>query len=159
MFVGGSVGNTAYREAGISDLPALVSLAGALWLESPAFRDLTFDRDVAARSFINRIVTQDGVVILAQSGESAIGFIAGKMSHYLFSDRRIAVECAWFVAPGHRKGMVGVRLAQEFMRWGKQNGAADVMISPSTGISAERTFRLLQKIGFEKQGEIYKRSI
>jgi GNAT superfamily N-acetyltransferase len=51
----------------------------------------------------------------------------------------MAFEYGLFVAPEHRGGSAGPRLARAFIEWSKEHGAAVINMGITTGVHAERT--------------------
>lgn len=121
------------------DLPLLHEMSLKFGEASP-YKDLVNQQTI--KDVVSDIVRGDNNSTLALMFEDK-GMLLGITSKFLFGDRKLATEVAWWVEPEHRKSKIGPQLLEYFEYWAKVVGCTMV-----TMISIDDT---LGKY-YEKQG-------
>jgi GNAT superfamily N-acetyltransferase len=96
-----------------------------------------------------------GAGFIAEHDGQIIGGAFAFLTSPWFSREPIACDLAVFVAPEHRRNGVAVQLVQAVLWWAQQIGVHHVDLSISTGVEAEATGRLYEKLGGSFVGGIY----
>ena len=107
------------RIATQEDLDLVVSLASKFAQESPYSALVSPDK---VRSIVEGILSADQsqkIILLYEDK----GMLAGMLTPFLFGDKIVATELAWWVEPEHRKSQVGLQLLEAFEYWAKKTGA------------------------------------
>ena len=60
------------------------------------------------------------------------------------------------MSPQSRGSRVGLQLRRAFEKWAKDRDAAEVCMGVSSGLSADKTGGMLQKLGYDVVGGNYK---
>jgi ribosomal protein S18 acetylase RimI-like enzyme len=94
---------------------------------------------------------EDHLVLLAQNSEpdsEPIGLVEASLTelHPLFARRRLLHIHAIYVEPGYRRQGIGRQLMQAAMRWGREQGCAQIALSVLAGNPASKFYEAL---GFE----------
>jgi GNAT superfamily N-acetyltransferase len=98
--------------------------------------------------------------ILYRNGTGrCIGMLAGHIGAPWFSTVPIAKDLAWYVEPEHRGGMAAVRMIRAFESWAKEQGAGEVWLAQSSGVSIERTRKFSEALGYITVGFLTRRSV
>jgi GNAT superfamily N-acetyltransferase len=144
------------RRANIADVPALVALGRLLHAEASSYSHTAYDADKVAQTLAT-VIAGGGVFVHETAGEIDGGF-AGMIMERWFSTDRMALDLSLFVRADRRGGVIACRVTDAFLQWCKAEGIAarDVVIGVSTGINAERTGKLYERLGFERIGGIYR---
>lgn len=142
--------HVAIRRAVIDDLEAVLRLDGALFDSDRQF-DPTLDpqwtcSETGLEFFRERITSTDGVCFVADSGGTIQGYLCGAMvepEDYRTVRRLAELECM-YVVPGLRGQRIGERLAQAFLDWSREEGAARVrVVACAANAGAVRFYRRL----------------
>ncbi|WP_407084802.1 GNAT family N-acetyltransferase [Pluralibacter gergoviae] len=143
------------RDATGGDIPALIELATRMYLESRYSQNSPFDADKCAELARSLIDAAAGCVLVAERDGQVIGWLAGGIGEQFFSRQLMAFEYGLFVAPEHRGGSAGPRLAKAFIAWAKTHGAVLINMGITTGVHAERTGQLYSRLGLQQSGLLY----
>lgn len=143
------------RNATAGDIPALIELGTLMYLESRYSEYSPFDADKCAELAQNLIYSPSGCVLVAEKDGRVIGWLGGGIAEQFFSRQLMAFEYGLFVAPEHRGGSAGPRLARAFIDWSKEHGAAVINMGITTGVHAERTGQLYSRLGLQQTGLLY----
>lgn len=143
------------RNATAGDIPALIELGTLMYLESRYSENSPFDADKCAELAQNLIYSPSGCVLVAEKDGQIIGWLGGGIAEQFFSHQLMAFEYGLFVAPEHRGGSAGPRLARAFIDWSKEHGAAVINMGITTGVHAERTGQLYSRLGLQQTGLLY----
>lgn len=138
------------RVATLDDLPRILELGELLHHESPRWSRLSFNRAKAAHFIAHLIIEPEGAVFVAELDGVVVGGIAGMASPHWSSDDVVAQEVSFFMAPGARGSMAAVRLVCALRAWGDMRGAKWLQAGTSTGLDAERTAGLYERLGFSR---------
>jgi hypothetical protein len=84
---------------------------------------------------------------VAEKDGAVIGWLAGGIAEQWFSRQLMAFEYGLFIAPEHRGGTAGPRLAKAFITWAEEHGAAIINMGITTGVHEERTGDLYSRLG------------
>lgn len=143
------------RHATPADIPALIELGTRMYLESRYSQTSPFDEGKCAELARNLINSPAGCVLVAEKNYQVIGWLGGGIAEQFFSHQLMAFEYGLFIAPEHRGGSAGPRLAKEFIRWATEHGAAVINMGITTGVHAERTGELYSRLGLTRSGLLY----
>lgn len=136
----------------MSDVVAL----GRLMHRESAYRDLDFSESKVRQLALVGANSSGWYLRLAYEGETPVGLMAGQIVGYYFGDDRMASDLAWYVVPERRGTPIAVCLAKGYVDWAWSMGVREVKLSTSTNVEAEKTARLLERMGFERIGTIHK---
>lgn len=84
------------------------------------------------------------------------GVFIGMVSEMYFSDCLMASDVILYVKPEHRGKGIGGELAMEYIDWAVNNGAKDIGLSTSTGLSSKAIERIASRYEMEKTGMSFK---
>ncbi|MEG9299949.1 GNAT family N-acetyltransferase [Klebsiella pneumoniae] len=143
------------RNATTGDIPALIELGTRMYLESRYSQNSPFDADKCAELAQSLIYSPSGCVLVAEKTGRLLAGWAGGIAEQFFSRQLMAFEYGLFVAPEHRGGSAGPRLARAFIDWSKEHGAAVINMGITTGVHAERTGELYSRLGLQQTGLLY----
>ncbi|MCX6598159.1 MAG: GNAT family N-acetyltransferase [Acidobacteria bacterium] len=137
------------RQATIEDLDLLVPLFDAY----RQFYRQPGDPDGARRFLRDRFEHQQSVIFLAFDGGQAVGFTQLYPSFSSGSMARIFVLNDLFVAPQGRQRGVGSALLLAAAAYGRQAGAARLVLSTETGNTAAQS--LYERLGWKRDTAFY----
>lgn len=106
------------------DLQIVASMA-TKFFQNTQYGHLDMDQEgleALVKEFISP-ANRDKVCLLWEEGGVTVGCIAGQLVSVPFLGRMAAVECMWWVEPGHRGGPVGEDLLVAYEYWAKLQGA------------------------------------
>ncbi len=109
----------------------------------------------SVQSLRSVIASPAGCVLVAEKEGVVIGWMAGGIAEQWFSRQLMAFEYGLFVAPEHRGGTAGPRLAKAFITWAKEHGAALINMGITTGVHEERTGEMYSRLGLKRSGLLY----
>lgn len=136
------------RTATISDVPRIVELGAALHAESPRWSRIPFNRARAAETMTGLILNPHGVAFLYEVDGLVVGGIAGLLQPHWACDASIAHEMSFVIDPEYRGGLAACRLICALVAWSRIKGAAWLHAGTSTGLDAEMTAKLYERLGF-----------
>jgi len=146
-----------YRATGTGrDLSTIVSMARAMHAESPRFSHTNFNPGKVA-ALAQRLCVENprGAVFIAHDGGGVVGMMAGSVAEHFFGFSLTAFDFALYVRPEHRGGSVAVRLVKAFEEWARAAGAEDIALGISTGVHADRTKQLYERLGYTVVGSTH----
>lgn len=141
------------RPAEPRDVKFMVYL-GSLMHQESRFNVLRFNASKVGDFILHLINTNQFAVVAEKDGEIIGGFTGAIMPHYA-SDDLVAYDFALFLHPEHRGGMTGVKLVKAYREWALSRGAKMVSMGVNTGVHAEQTGKMFERIGFELIGYLY----
>jgi GNAT superfamily N-acetyltransferase len=142
------------RPARIEDIDTIVEY-GLAMVEESRYRGMSFSPEKVATTMEAVIRGSQGAGFVAEVDGVIVGGAFAFLTSPWFSREPIACDLAVFVAPEHRRNGVAVQLVQAILWWAKQIGVHHVDLSISTGVEAEATGRLYEKLGGSFVGGIY----
>lgn len=154
-----ATGLTMIRNATAGDIPALIELGARMYLESRYAETSPFDEQKCAELAQHLIAAPGGCVLVAERDSQVIGWLAGGIAEQWFSRKLMAFEYGLFIAPEHRGGSAGPRLAKTFIAWAADNGAAVINMGITTGVHEERTGAMYERLGLSRTGLLYSKEI
>lgn len=141
------------REVEPEDWPEVWRM-GLLLLEESQYAGLEPD-EAHARLYFDAIFQSDDMAgwVAEEDGE-LVGFLVASRAVHFFSKTTYTIDLSWYVIPEKRGSSAGRRLLKAYLYWSK-SGASETYLAVNTGISPERTARLLKHYGFVHSGELF----
>ena len=96
---------------------------------------------------------------IARDDGFPVGLVNGVVGACAFSNELRACCDTLFVVPDFRGRYAGVRLLRSFDAWAAARGAKSIYLGISTGISPDRTARLLARLGYASLGQTFRKEI
>lgn len=139
------------RRALLSDIPAIVELGRAMHAESRTHSGLSFNPGKVVQLLVGMLGKPLTCLVLVSenAGEIEGGALAFIEPHW-FSDDLIAQELALYVSPGKRGTLRAARLVAAIDAWAQGMGAHLLQAGCTTGVAAERTIELYERLGFSR---------
>jgi GNAT superfamily N-acetyltransferase len=140
-----------YRPATLDDVPEIVGVvtqmvAGTAFAPPTAAKVARF---IGGNSY-HESVWNDGRMV---------AFMCGYASETFLNDEFNAYERALFVLPEHRGGSIAVRLVRNFELWARTMGCKNVWLGQSVGQNIDSTRRFFERLGYECQGFMTRKSL
>lgn len=145
----------AIKLATRDDVPVLCALAQLMCEEAPNFASHPFDLGKTAHFIGNLHVA----FILTDADEEPIGMIGGHMAHMQFSMDTVAYEDGLYILKEHRGAGQAVQLIRAFEEWAIENGATRIQVGTNTGVGADRTKALYERLGFAHTGYLLSKEV
>lgn len=140
------------RLATVDDIEAVLRLGRQMHAEG-AFRSVALDED-KVRDMIGRCIAH-GFACVNEGREGVDGLLLGHVAEFWYSRATCASDLAFYVRPDRRGSIAAVRLIQAFVAWGRDAGAAKVVIAQSSGVRVEEATHLLTGMGFAYRGGVF----
>ncbi len=138
------------RPAQPHDLVQLLEMGRLMHAESPRFRPVPFSTE-KAQQLIEQLISRGGAFVAEVDG-ALVGMFGGVVFEHFFSTTKMAADVVLYVTPEYRGGSLAARLVHAFERWAIEAGADELVLGVSTGIEAERTAGLYERLGYERSG-------
>jgi ribosomal protein S18 acetylase RimI-like enzyme len=139
------------RRAELADVPAIVALSDALFREDSGQRDPLMNHDWAQQHgqqyFRGLLDNRAYLILIAEEHGEVVGYLAGSTSEAgeLRTVRSAELE-SMCVAPASRGRRAGEALAQAFLQWAQEQGAAWITV---TAYAANRgALSFYERLGF-----------
>lgn len=143
----------------MNDLPDLLRLGRMMHAES-RYRFIAFDDRSVVATAVRLIQRGEGYASLAGEPGKAWAFIVGAKSSYYFAPFQHAHDLALFVDPARRRTWESIRVIRAFKdgfrAWAKMQGCVELTMGTTTGVHAEATAKLYERLGMERVGSIFK---
>ena len=123
---------------------------------SQSFAD--FDWDKANDQVVSWIRSDDWEIFLAKEGMQVRGVLIGCVTMYPYSNTLVAGDYLWYIMPGHRGGMTGVRLMRMMEKWAKGRGAVVQETGATSGIE-NRAAGLMERLGYSPVGMLMRKGL
>lgn len=132
---------TTIHPAVLEDVPTVVAMLQALRQET-VWRDIDIEDEPSQFSIrlLYRLITdEDCCLYVAKVDGQVVGFCGGEIRYlYRLPSAKIVSEWGWYVLPEHRGGMVGGRLWNVVVEWGRSRGAVVADRVKRVGASQEQ---------------------
>lgn len=141
------------------DVAEVIALGYKMHQES-VYRHFDYDENKCGQ-LLYRFLTNPNTCFahVAESDGELVGVFLGSIGEHYFGRDLVASDTLWYVLPEHRGSRAGGVLLKTFESWAKDRNAAEINVGISSGLSAEKTGAMLQKVGYEVVGGIYKRRV
>lgn len=94
---------------------------------------------------------------VAEKDGEIVGFMFGIKHPHFFSDEEVSGDLFFYVRQDLRGSMIGIRLIKGYMEWAKEQGVSYAQLGITTNINTDRTSALLERMGFEFGGTLYRK--
>ena len=117
--------------------------------------------DVKAKQYFDVAITDPNYfAIIVEEDDKRIGFMAGRILEYPFSEETFARELDLYVEPKHRNGMAGIFMMKKFIEWATVKKAREVLFEPRLSDGAIKKFDAMAKrLGMEHLANAYRRKL
>lgn len=144
------------RRATKEDIPAVIELGRGMHAECWA-RWMPYAPDRVA-AVLHELVN-NGFLWVHEHGAEIDGAMAGFVAECWYAGVKIAGEFGLYVKPDIAGGIIAMRLVKQFVQWATEQGAQEITLGITTGVSMDETGRLYERLGFERVGGNYKMRI
>lgn len=140
-----------FRDQGQVDafIPLAKEAAQAIPLAGADFDELMLR--VSLGQLLNNTTRDYQNLFVAYKYGQPVGFFLASIGHAWYADRTVAHEELWYVTPSER-GSASIALLHRFERWARERGATLALTGSNNELSAERTSKLLTKLGYRQIG-------
>ena len=142
------------RTAILRDLDTLVDFGKRLTLESPKFQFQGFDEDRAFQFFAHLINKLESIFLVYDEYDNPVGTLIGCIDIEWRTGQRLAFEQGVYILPEYRKTGAATTLVNHFIEWAKINNADRIQLGTISGIHADKTVNLYEKLGFDLIGYV-----
>jgi GNAT superfamily N-acetyltransferase len=94
----------------------------------------------------------ENAIYLAQENDKLIGFIAGMIQPYFFSERKRVTDMGFFVQPEYRGSSAAIKLIKALENWARQNNVVDICLGQTTAFKLEETQKFYNRLGYKTVG-------
>jgi hypothetical protein len=94
----------------------------------------TYDPQKMESSVRQAIDLDSQEIFLLENDGIIIGMLACVVTEYLFSNRRVTTDLAWFVDKDHRGGTKSIRLIKAYEDWARSVGAEYICMADITNM-------------------------
>lgn len=119
-------------------------------LNIEAFKQMLFEIH-SARENMYCYVTEDG--------DKFTGIIIGFIGTAWFSTVNMGIIGTIYVRPGYRGGRSALKLMRGFEKWAKDHHVSNIHFEASTGITPERTYSFVGRLGYTEIGRTFQKEI
>ena len=110
------------------------------------------------RQLFEHSVGNDGVHFnVAEKDGEIVGFFYGLTHPHFFSEENVTGDLFFYVRKDLRGSMIGVRLIKGFTDWSKKQNVSYAQIGITTNINTDRSSALLERMGYEFGGTLYRK--
>lgn len=114
---------------------------------------LDFRPDLVEQTMVQSVTSGDPLALVYEGpGGDITGFLVARIYEYTFSSGHFVSQEVIYVRPDKRGTRAAVELLREYIRWGRETGAREILFGVSNGHNPERTARLFEKLGAECVG-------
>lgn len=141
------------RQAKVDDLEQIVALGRDLIERAPYLPE--GNELKARRALCQCMNSKRHALLVAEHEGTIVGFLAGCVTDYWFSDAQFASDIAFHVHPQH--GNYAPYLMRRFVKWAKKfPKVTDVTLAISSGLDQDgRVGRMYQNNGFAQSGGMF----
>jgi len=138
------------------DLPKVIDLGRQMHQES-VYRHFNFDPSKFGRLLYHYVTNPNSCFAHVGTGKDTLsGVFLGSIDEHYFGTDLIASDTLWYVSPQSRGSRVALQLLWAFEKWAKNANVAEIYVGVSSGLSADKTGTMLQKLGYDAVGGNYK---
>lgn len=98
-------------------------------------------------------------MFIAYDGETPIGFMVGVTSNAFHRPAIVAEQKLWYVSQSARGGIAAKKLIDAYEQWARINGATQIFTGTANKRYAERTSKLLERLGYARCGALHVKEI
>ena len=139
------------RQGDVDDIVALVELGREMHAEAPSFNQMDYDSSKLLQLGV-MLSEQGGMFLAEKDDKEIIGMFLGVIVPHFFGQDLMANDLCFFIKKDYRGGTVAPRLVKAFEQWAWANGTKVLRFGVSTGVEAERTLKLYEKLGYTQTG-------
>jgi len=139
------------RQGDVDDILQLVELGKQMHDEAPSFNQMDYDPKKLLSLGV-MLSEQGGMFVAEKEDSEIIGMFLGVIVPHFFGNDLMANDLCMFVKKAHRGSTAAPRMIKAFEQWAFANGAKVLRFGVSTGVEAERTLKLYQKLGYTQTG-------
>lgn len=147
------------REATLKDIPELTDLLIPFYYESGLMEK---GMNLCVKSCITTaesMIESNGIVFVAGE-ETLIGSLGVFVSPWHFNYEQYSAQEVWFyVKPDHRKGSVGLRLIDAYIKWAKGKNITRLALVSLPNKERSKIERLYERKGFAPSEKFYARRL
>jgi len=150
---------TTVRFAELADIPALISLARQMHVQS-RFAWMVFDSDHLWQ-YLEQIIPSKRHCLIVAGGANAadgaplIGLLSAAVQPYAFSKDFMAQIDHLYVLPSERGSPVVMKMMAGLRKWASNREVTEITITNHFGIDERRSAKFLKKLGLSTVGGIY----
>lgn len=152
--------NIAFRPGRPSDVEPLLRKYGFDHFFEGGFNDFAeFDLERAVVEMTKQVARDDTPLVVASVDGVDVGWISWTMMHY-FTKRPIGVLWTIYVAPEHRRSLIGRKLVQGAIRISKTEGACAFFATVApTSLGGQALCRIFESFDFRSMGGAFFRGL
>ena len=122
--------------------------------------EVTYSEDKVTNYIQTAIKDPNYFAIIVEEDDKRIGFMAGRILEYPFSEETFARELDLYVEPKHRNGMAGIFMMKKFIEWATVKKAREVLFEPRLSDGKIKKFDAMAKrLGMEHFANAYRRKL
>ena len=141
------------------DVPGVIDLGFWMHQES-VYRHFNYDPNKCGRMVYHFMTNPDTHFAYVGTHKGTLNSVLlGSIGEHYFGTDLIASDTLWYVSPQSRGSRVGLQLLRAFEKWAKERDAAEIYMGISSGLSADKTGAMLQKLGYDVVGGNYKQRV
>lgn len=128
--------------------------------QESVYRDFDYNPNKCGRMVYRYMTNPDThFAYVGTHNDTLNSILLGSIGEHYFGTDLIASDTLWYVSPQSRGSRVGLQLLRAFEKWAKERDAAEIYVGVSSGLSADKTGAMLQKLGYDVVGGNYKRRV
>tara|TARA_R110002126_G_scaffold177173_1_gene326038 strand:+ start:2193 stop:2648 length:456 start_codon:yes stop_codon:yes gene_type:complete len=138
-----------------SDVIKIYALGKEMHEESD-YRTLDWDREKVIYWLTKNVQDPRRFVMCAYDNDVLAGVFVGSISPTYFGNDLMASDLLWYVGKMYRGSRTGIRLLKMYRSWATDLGASKIKVGISSGMMMDRTGALLERMGFDHIGGLYR---
>ena len=141
-----------WRFLGPKDFEWMVAISKEHHKESD-WSEVTYSEDKVRNYIQTAIKDPNYFAIIVKEDDKRIGFMAGRILEYPFSEETFARELDLYVEPKHRNGMAGIFMMKKFIDW------ATVKKARLSDNAVKKFDAMAKRLGMEHFANAYRRKL
>lgn len=138
------------------DVPGVIDLGYQMHQES-VYRHFDFNPNKFGRLLYHYLTNPNSCFAHVGTRKDTLnGVFLGSIDEHYFGTDLIASDTLWYVSPQSRGSRVGLQLLRTYEKWARDHDAAEIYVGVSSGLKADKTGTMLQKLGYDVVGGNYK---